>query len=148
LQAIEPLDDPADRVGTLRCVSAAVHVSLLGARSVRWVEQVTDIATPWTIEYEALARRPIAHWRVRLRLLEQPDAGTRVRCRLTYVPASLGLRLANLLFLRKAITHQAQALLDGLARSFQPALAARPAHEATRQTVADNGNRAGVVVAA
>src|SRR5690242_6197165 len=53
LQAVEPLDGPVDRVGSLRCVLAAVDVPLLGARNVRWVEQVTDVAAPWTIEYEA-----------------------------------------------------------------------------------------------
>jgi hypothetical protein len=121
LDAVEPLDGPADQVGTLRWAAATITIPLLGARAAQWVEQVSDIAPPWTIEYEALARRPFKRWRLRLRLAERRDGGTRVRCRLTYAPATLAFRVADLLFLRRAIAHQVQATLDGLARAFAPA---------------------------
>jgi hypothetical protein len=89
---------------------------------VRWVEQVTDVAAPWTIEFERLERQPFKRWRLRLWLLEQDGGETRVRCRLSYIPATLSARLANPLFLRRALQRQLEATLRGLAQSFQQSL--------------------------
>jgi uncharacterized protein YndB with AHSA1/START domain len=139
LESVEPAgvptDEPADQVGALRCVTATVAVPLLGRRRVRWVEQVTDVAAPWTIEFERLERRPFKRWRLRLWLLEQDGGETRVRCRLSYTPASLSAKLANPLFIQRALHRQVEASLRGLAQSFQQApstehsLAAGPAAE-------------------
>jgi hypothetical protein len=86
---------------------------------VRWVEQVTDVAAPWTLELETLGTPPVS-WRLRLWLVEQLDGDTRVRIRLTYRPSGLRRRLADRLFLRRTLERHTQSLLAGLARSFAP----------------------------
>ncbi len=139
LDAVEPLDGPADQVGTLRWAAATIAIPLLGARAAQWVEQVSDVAAPWTIEYESLARRPFKRWRLRLRLAERSDGGTRVRCRVTYAPATLGLKLADRLFLRRAISEEAQATLDGLACSFQAGAALQTTGEPATAPVEETG---------
>ena len=120
LEPLELIDGAADGVGALRCGAAVVRVPVLGARTVRWVEQVTDVAAPRTIEFETLGE-PAVSWRLRLWLVEQPDGDTRVRCRLSYRPRGMRYRLANALFLRRALERHAETMLAGLARSFAAA---------------------------
>ena len=126
LRAVDPLGGPADRVGALRRNEATVSVPLFGTRTLRWSEQVTDVAAPWTLELEAIDQPPIRQWRIRLWLVEQLTGGTRVRCRLTYRPSTLRLKLADALFLRRALAEQVQATLQGLAGAFAAPPAALP----------------------
>jgi hypothetical protein len=133
LRHIEALGEPAGRVGALRRCVATVTVPLLGARAAEWVEQVTDLTAPWTMEIEGLGRRPLKYWRLRIWLMDQVDGGTRVRCRLTYLPATLRLKVANALFLQRAIERQIGTVLTGLACSFQAVDAPEAAGEVTEE---------------
>ncbi|HET7769286.1 MAG TPA: SRPBCC family protein [Chloroflexota bacterium] len=122
IEGIEATDDTFERVGDRRRCSAILSgIPLLGARRLTWNEWVTDIDRGRTLEIEALpADHAIRRWRVRFWLV--PDAGhtTRLRCHVSYRPASLTGWLADRLLLRRRVTQAATDWLNNLAASFAP----------------------------
>jgi len=119
LELLESLAGPAAAVGALRRGSGTLGLPLLGGRTVSWVEQVSDVGAACVLELETLGISS-GPWRLRLWLVEQLDGTTRVRCRLISRPAGLHRRLADALFLLRALERHTQATLTGLAQSFAP----------------------------
>lgn len=136
---VEPLDETFVRVGDRRrCAAVIDQLPLVGRRRLSWEEQVTDVDHLRTLEIESLpSRDPIRRWRLRFWLVPQPDATTRVRCHVSYRPASFAARLADSLFLRKRIALAAESWVANLAGSFTPAeLAERPTPDLSEALVA------------
>ncbi len=110
---------PVIRVGDRRrCTAVVLGAPLLRRRRVTWDEHVSDVDEQRTIELEALDRGgAIRRWRLRFWLIAQADGQTRLRCRLTYRPATLGGRLFDRLVLRPRLTRAADEWLTSIASS-------------------------------
>ncbi|MGI8423677.1 MAG: SRPBCC family protein [Chloroflexota bacterium] len=130
IEIIESVDRTFERVGDRRRCSAVVSgLPLLRERRLTWDEQVTDLDRERTLEVEALpAFHAIRRWRIRFWLVPEPGAGTRVRCHVSYRPASVTGWLADRLFLRGRVTTAAEAWLNNLAASFEPAEVREASH--------------------
>ena len=138
LEAVEIQGPAFGQVGDRRrCTGLLTGLPLLRRRRVVWEEQVTDACAGRTLEVEAVARPgargAIRRWRLRVWLVPhhappheaQPDAEqethTRLRCRLSYQPASTGGWVVDRLFLRRRIEDATHAFVTSLAASFGPA---------------------------
>ena len=121
IDAIEATDETFERVGDRRRCSAVLSgIPFFRERRLVWNEWVTDVDRGRTLEIEALpARHPIRRWRVRFWLVPDAEFGTRLRCHLSYRPASLTGWLADQ-FLRRRLTVAAEMFLLNLSASFTP----------------------------
>jgi hypothetical protein len=122
IDTIEATDETFERVGDRRRCSALLSgFPFFRERRLVWNEWVTDVDRGRTLEIEALpAHHPIRRWRVRFWLVADAEFGTRIRCHLSYRPASFGGWLADRFVLRRRVTEAAAAWLDNLAASFAP----------------------------
>ena len=139
IEAIESTDDTFERVGDRRRCSAVLSgLPLVGARRLVWNEWVTDVDRGRTLEIESLpADHAIRRWRVRFWLVPEAAYGTRLRCHVSYRPASLTGWLADRLVLRRRVTSAAHTWLNNLAASFAPEpVEERPALEPSEALVA------------
>ena len=118
---LETLGNDTERVGGRRRCRATLLLPLAGPRVPVWTECVTDLACPWTIEWEALDLRPMRRWRLRIWLLEAAQGQTRLRCRLTYTPRTLWLRCADSLVLRRAVRAALAQALTSFVQLFDQA---------------------------
>ncbi|MBI3971718.1 MAG: SRPBCC family protein [Chloroflexi bacterium] len=134
LASAELLAGPPDRVGAVREGTVILaRVPLLGTRTVGWAGCTTDIACPWTVEFEAAGRRGAWRWRLRIWLLEHGDDQCRVRCRLEYAAPALWLRVVDALIVRREVAGCLDGVLRGLAGSLAvevPAAIDELAHDA------------------
>jgi hypothetical protein len=123
IEAIDATDDTFERVGDRRrCAAVLTRLPLVGARRLVWNEWVTDVDRGRTLEIEALpADRAIRRWRVRFWLVPDSSHSTRLRCHVSYRPASLTGWLVDRLLLRRRVTEAAHTWLLNLAASFLPA---------------------------
>ena len=128
IERIEPTDDTFERVGDRRRCSAIVSgFPLMGERRLAWNEWVTDVDRGRTLEIESLpASHAIRRWRVRFWLVADETEGTRLRCHVSYRPASFAGWLADRLLLRRRVTEATTTWLNNLAASFAPEIAAEP----------------------
>jgi hypothetical protein len=70
--------------------------------------------------------RLVRRWRVRLTLVAQGRGQTRLRCRVSYEPASVVAKLIDGAYLRRAIADGVEGALAGIAAAFRiPVTAAR-----------------------
>jgi len=139
IDAIEATDDTFERVGDRRRCSAVLSgFPFIRERRLVWNEWVTDVDRGRTLEIEALpAHHAIRRWRVRFWLVPDAQFGTRLRCHLSYRPASLTGWLADHLLLRRRVTEAADAWLQNLASSFTAELSTQAsAPEASEALVA------------
>jgi hypothetical protein len=123
LEGVRLLDGGVSEIGALRRCTATVaypvFASLAGRRRWVWLERISDVRAPWSIEFEACgARRVFRRWRLRLTLIAQPDGQTRIHARITYAASGPLVWLAGLLFVRRAATACLEHTLDNLARVF------------------------------
>ena len=128
IERIDATDDTFERVGDRRRCSAVVSgFPLMGQLHLAWNEWVTDVDRGRTLEIESLpASHAIRRWRVRFWLVPDFEHGTRLRCHVSYRPASLIGWLADHLLLRRRVTEATTAWLHNLAASFAPEIATQP----------------------
>lgn len=126
LGAVEPVDGALTTVGDRRrCTAVLDRLPLVGHRHFSWEERITDIAEARTLELETCNENPaLRRWRVRVWLAAQTDGQTRIRCQVSYTPATLSAWLADLCILRRRIELAVSAWLSAIAASF----AEEPAH--------------------
>lgn len=137
LQHVSLRNGPPHRVGAeWDCAATLGPLPLLGTRELRWTTRIADVHCPWLLEFDVVLARPILK-RVRLRviLVDGQPGQTRLRWWVTY--SSGALWLADVLFLRRALSGGVRRALVTLAERWAapPAAVLTASQELTGEPV-------------